>query len=471
MKIRVQSIIRTFVVLLIIAAVIESTFVQASDAQEDFSTKDISTATSSMPILHSYFDGTDTEEWTLYLGSLQNPGEGGSGGIGNGYLQTSPPGDSRTSYFVASAQYHGDWSTFTELRFEMWSYGGTYYTSGYSIYGDIYLENNGKSAQLLLPRRPAATWDRFIVRLDGTENWTFGGGATSLQEVLNNVTDFQLRAEYGVGVDHTGLDNVEIFGSLTTGLFSISGQVADVNNNPISNVTIAIPSGLTTTTDAQGAYLISGLTEGAYDLIASKADYHFWPSKLKVQVGPDATNQNFTEWICAQEVPLYLQGQPSTPDTLPNPVWFSEVYGNYPSGDTYNTIGRWGCKVSSDAMMISYFGSRYQPPFDTNPSVLNAWLRSHGGYDIGNGVRRSHVFSYARENGVILYLWDSISGIDNRSLDENLCSGRPAILKVKNPYGDHFVVATGKITVDGQSTYTIDDPAHGQTTLREHYSN
>lgn len=166
-----------------------------------------------VPLLHSYFDGTDTEGWTLYLGSLRNPGSGGSGGgDNNGYLRTSPPNDDRTSYFVAPAKYHGDWRNYTELGVELWSYGGTYYSSGYSMYGDIYIANDDKTAHLFLPRRPASTWDSFVVSLDDTGSWSFGGGATSLAEILSNVTDFQIRAEYGVWADHTGLDNVELMG-------------------------------------------------------------------------------------------------------------------------------------------------------------------------------------------------------------------------------------------------------------------
>jgi hypothetical protein len=253
---------------------------------------------------------------------------------------------------------------------------------------------------------------------------------------------------------------------------SISGKVTDNLNHPVAGVKVEANAERSVTTDEGGYYKITGLITGdVYELIASKDNYNYWPSKLRVQVGPDAIDQDFTEWVCAQNVPLYLQGQPSTPNTLANPTWFNKVYGNYPDGDASNTIGRWGCKTSSDAMMISFFGSRYEPPFATDPDSLNTWLRGHRGYNTDNGVILGSVFSYAWENGVNLYLLDSTKGMNNQSLDENLCSGRPSILKVKNSYGDHFVVATGKITEGGQATYTINDPAHGQTTLRQHYNN
>jgi len=36
------------------------------------------------------------------------------------------------------------------------------------------------------------------------------GGATNLADVLKNVTDLQIWAEFGVGGDKSGLDNIEL---------------------------------------------------------------------------------------------------------------------------------------------------------------------------------------------------------------------------------------------------------------------
>ena len=169
------------------------------------------------PVISSYFDSTTTENWTADYGTITNPGSNGSGGgTANGYLRISPPGDSRTSYFMAPPAYHGDWRNFSELKFDMWSQGGSYYSSGHGMHGDVYLASNDKYAYRLLPGRPHASWESFAIRLDSGDGWTLGGGAGSLNEVLSNVTSFQLRAEYGVGSDTTGLDSVEVFGQDAT---------------------------------------------------------------------------------------------------------------------------------------------------------------------------------------------------------------------------------------------------------------
>ena len=46
--------------------------------------------------------------------------------------------------------------------------------------------------------------------LDNPLVWQLEGGAVDLNDVLQNVTQFAIRAEYGVGKDNSGLDNVQL---------------------------------------------------------------------------------------------------------------------------------------------------------------------------------------------------------------------------------------------------------------------
>jgi hypothetical protein len=142
---------------------------------------------------------------------VTNPGEGGnSGGEADGHLEVKAPGDNRTSYYIAPPSFHGDWTAYSELSIDLWSSGGPYYTSGHGARGDIYLANGDMTAQHLLPYRPPEEWETFVIALTNGDQWMFGGGATSLADLLPNVTDFQIRAEYGAGgrSDYSGLDNV-----------------------------------------------------------------------------------------------------------------------------------------------------------------------------------------------------------------------------------------------------------------------
>jgi hypothetical protein len=78
------------------------------------------------------------------------------------------------------------------------------------MYGDVFIANGTKTAMLLFPERPPASWKTFDIFLTEDQGWVFGGGATTLSDILINVTDLQIRAEYGVGMDQSGLDNVEL---------------------------------------------------------------------------------------------------------------------------------------------------------------------------------------------------------------------------------------------------------------------
>lgn len=296
--------------------------------------------------------------------------------------------------------------------------------------------------------------------------WSTDGITYHEEMVVQNL--YNLTGKVGVGtyqlLSHTLFDDFSVEKSAP---YSISGQVTDIDNNPIADATVSIPSGITVTTDANGVYTITNLTDDLYEVIATKDGYEFWPTSQKVTIGPDATNVDFTEWACKIDAPLYLQGQPSTPISLINPQWADHTYGNYSDGDSTNTIGRWGCNTASNAMAISYFSQEKQHTFATNPDLLNSWLRNHEGYNVSNGVKYSMVSDYAKENGVDLTI-DALEPANNQVLDQNLCAGDPAMLKVN---GGHFVLSTGKVNIDGHVTYTLNDPSLGHTTLYEDYNN
>jgi len=66
------------------------------------------------------------------------------------------------------------------------------------------------------------------------------------------------------------------------GPHSISGRVIDSNSDPIAGVTISDEAGHTATTDANGAYTLSGLTDGTHTLRPYKFGWIFSPSQFTV---------------------------------------------------------------------------------------------------------------------------------------------------------------------------------------------
>ena len=169
-------------------------------------------------------------------------------------------------------------------------------------------------------------------------------------------------------------------------------------------------------------------------------------------------------------LPLYYQGSPSTPNSLPNePDWYDDAYGKYPDGDTDNTIGRWGCNISSNAMILDFYDRCFNNNNRTDPGVLNTWFRMNDGYDSNNYVNYANIIEYAHELGIGMSIF--LGERNDELLDRHLEIGNPAMLKVQSPYGSHYVTAIGKTQLNGEDTYKINDPIWGNTTLYEHYNN
>jgi len=77
-------------------------------------------------------------------------------------------------------------------------------------------------------------------------------------------------------------------------VYSISGHIADSNNNPLSSVTVSAGSGGSATTDVNGNYTISGLIASTYTLTPTKGTFYtFSPAIRIVSVPPDAIGQDF----------------------------------------------------------------------------------------------------------------------------------------------------------------------------------
>lgn len=101
-------------------------------------------------------------------------------------------------------------------------------------------------------------------------------------------------------------------------------------------------------------------------------------------------------------------------------------WGSQQLGTSSNTICKAGCLMSSAAMALAGTGHSY------NPSTLNAWLKSHGGYVSGD-----------------LFVWGSINSLGltfegkvaNSQIKTKLDQGKVVICNVHN--GGHWVLAHG----------------------------
>src|SRR5205085_147994 len=112
------------------------------------------------------------------------------------------------------------------------------------------------------------------------------------------------------------------------------------------------------------------------------------------------------------------------------------IYGQFTA--TTDTIKKYGCALTSCAMLINYQAASQGSAFTTTPATLNTWLQNNGGYSSSSGVIWDMVAKYARANGVNLYFKGGVGfqancEEDDFTVDSYLCANEPVLLKVTHP--------------------------------------
>ncbi len=159
------------------------------------------------------------------------------------------------------------------------------------------------------------------------------------------------------------------------------------------------------------------------------------------------------------DVPLFKQVDPQ---------WKNEEYDTATEWSKKPSIGRWGCAMSSMAMILRYYGISQLPDKTTlTPSSLNLWLKKQPDGYIGQGhtnwlaaTRLTKIMSQTLETPKLEYHRDAEASID--SITKEIDEDRPSILQING----HFLVSTG-YTNDKKDLY-IHDPAYIFSLFSEH---
>ncbi len=111
-------------------------------------------------------------------------------------------------------------------------------------------------------------------------------------------------AQVNVGPDAAQINFVGTISQEET--YIIAGKVTDSSNDPLPGVLISAGAEYSTTTQADGSYVLTGLPAGAYLLTPSKEEYTFTPITIQIIVGPDAVGVDFVASQAQVVYKIYL---------------------------------------------------------------------------------------------------------------------------------------------------------------------
>lgn len=120
-------------------------------------------------------------------------------------------------------------------------------------------------------------------------------------------------------------------------------------------------------------------------------------------------------------------------------------WGNQQIGTSSKTICQVGCLISSVSMALTGQGHSY------NPSTLNQYLKTHGGYVSGD----EYVWASINHIGLVYH-----GKVANTHIKSNLDAGNVVICNVHN--GRHWVLATGH---SGDNIH-VNDPGYSTTVYK-----
>lgn len=207
---------------------------------------------------------------------------------------------------------------------------------------------------------------------------------------------------------------------------------------------------------------------------------------LRASVGGDPSSETYFDNI----VVTSLDDSTPVPLTVPyfsqnDPLWGTTEY-DHASGKLSNpTMDRWGCVVTSVAMILKYHNiNEFANGTPIDPGTLNEWLKNNKGYLTGYsnidgfysyfnlpviGKLTKQLFDAGKSNIKLMHKRAYPSNETTTLLNDDLSLRKfPDILGVNNSQtSSHFVVAKG---ISG-NTYSINDPEWNYPTLSSFNNN
>ena len=211
------------------------------------------------------------------------------------------------------------------------------------------------------------------------------------------------------------------FSGEPAGSFGLSGTVTPSSGGAGTTVTLGGTATASTTTNAAGNFSFSGLTNGTYSVVPSKAGFAFTPGSRVVTVnGANVTGVNFTASVArtisgnltpaaagaGSIVTLSGTGQTTTADSTGRYVFTGLTSGNYTvapskSGHVFTPANEIVTVASTD--VTANFSVAMGPTTDRANSYDNAWKAAWVGH------ARSLLATSGKTNGFVREIGDLIT--------------------------------------------------------------
>jgi len=151
-----------------------------------------------------------------------------------------------------------------------------------------------------------------------------------------------------------------------------------------------------------------------------------------------------------------------------DPVWKNVEYDSAQKWSTKPTFGRWGCAVTSLAMIMRYYGLSVLPDDrPLTPETLNSWLKSQKDGYLGEGqlnwaAAMRLTAQLSQKLGTPKLEYQARSGSNHETARTEIKKFQPVVLQIDG----HFLVGEGIALTD--QDLLIQDPAYSYQKFAQH---
>lgn len=150
---------------------------------------------------HIAAGGEEMAGWTIDYGTIK---------VNRYRILATPAYGGHTSYYIAPKDLLGDWRDHAAVALRIRSWGGSPYgPDRHAADGDVVIANGALNARYDINTAHSGEWEEHGIPLRD-DAWQLSHDDIILADILVDVTEFRIRAEYGFGTDYSAISGVRL---------------------------------------------------------------------------------------------------------------------------------------------------------------------------------------------------------------------------------------------------------------------